>query len=134
MMEKFEKIRRLRELNRKIEEEKRRRYKAIVTDIQHEWVYTLCRAPDCRHAAGKQTLVLNFEFFHLENTPAVGDVIYLSENIFEGMRENLFTYYFSDQIGEIYARPPHDFLIVPEEFLIVEYADGTTVLLEQWYG
>ena len=41
---------------------------------------------------------------------------------------------FSGEIGEVFARKPHDFSVCPEEFLIVEYSSGERVLLERIYG
>ena len=79
-------------------------------------------------------IVLNIEFDRLQPEPKVGDGLYLSENIIAGIKENLFSFIFSTHIGEVYARQPHDFLKAPEEFLIFEYRDGRTVLMEQWYG
>ena len=78
--------------------------------------------------------VLNCSFDRLKPLPQVGDRLYLSENIVNGMKENLFSYTFSRRIGKAYARRPHDFLKEPREFLILEYKNGKTVLLEQWYG
>lgn len=83
---------------------------------------------------GNTEFILNIEFDGLRPMPKVGDGFYLSENIIESIKENLFSFTFSRNIGEVYARPPHDFLKAPEEFLIFEYKNGRTVLLEQWYG
>ena len=77
---------------------------------------------------------LIIDFVDMNPMPEEGDGFYLTENIIKGMKENLYSYTFSTRIGEVYARDPHDFLTNPEEFLIFEYKNGKTVLLEQWYG
>jgi len=77
---------------------------------------------------------LNIDFVGAEPMPGAGDTLYLSENVVEGIRENLFSYTFSAEAGSVYARPPHDFLQDPKEFLILEYGNGKIVILEQWYG
>lgn len=81
-----------------------------------------------------KTYTLYIDFVDMDVMPGVGDGFYLSENIIEGMREKLYSYTFSTRIGEECARPPHVFLVNPEEFLIFEYQEGKTILLEQWYG
>ena len=77
---------------------------------------------------------LHIAFANMIRRPRVGDGFYLSEIVIEYMRQNCHSFTFSKKIGERYARPPHDFLKNPEEFLIVEYQNGKTILLEQWYG
>ena len=91
---------------------------------------------DCYYLADRNntTYVLHIDFDGLNPTPSVGDGFYMSENMVEGIKENLYTFTFSTHIGEVYARQPHDFLKNPKEFLIYEYKDGKTILLEQWYG
>lgn len=79
-------------------------------------------------------ITLNIEFDRLQPVPKVGDGLYLSENIIDGMKDRLFSSTFSTHIGEVYASQLYDFLKAPEKFLIFEYKDGHTVLLEQWYG
>jgi hypothetical protein len=81
-----------------------------------------------------KTCTLHIDFVGMNPMPSVGDGFYLSENMVEGMRENLYSFTFSTQIGKAYARQPHDFLKNPKEFMIFEYLDGKTILLEQWYG
>ena len=73
-------------------------------------------------------------FFNMKEKPQIGDGFYMSENMISGMEENCYGYNFSETIGEQYARKPHDFKKNPREFLIFEYQNGKTILLEQWYG
>ena len=70
----------------------------------------------------------------LDKHPDIHDHLYFSENLFHGLSEGLFAYQFSAEIGWPCARQPHDFLLDPKEFLILEYSDGTTLLLEEVYG
>ena len=77
---------------------------------------------------------LHLSFDALERQPKPGDKLYFSQNLQEGLAEGLHMYQFSAQIGNTCAREPHDFLQNPREFLILEYADGEDVLLEQQYG
>lgn len=77
---------------------------------------------------------LTLEFFHLSHLPESGDVLYISSNMLSAMKEHQFFFSFSAEFGMTCARPPHDFLLAPDEFLILECRDGTTVLLEQLYG
>lgn len=79
-------------------------------------------------------ITLSINFVDLKPMPEAGDGLYLSENIVDGIKENIYFYTFSTQIGKAYARQPHDFLKNPKEFLILEYSNKKTVLLEQWYG
>lgn len=79
-------------------------------------------------------ILLYLEFYELNEEPERGDVLYFSENLAEGLQDNLHMYSFSTEIGSPCAREPHDFLIDPREFLILEYAHGETILLEQQYG
>ena len=81
-----------------------------------------------------KTFQLHFNFIDMKQMPGPGDGFYMSENIINGMKENCYSYTFSTRIGECYAREPHDFKKNPEEFLICEYKNGKTILLEQWYG
>ena len=87
-----------------------------------------------RLALGECIIELTLEFEHLERYPEKGDAIMLSKNVMEGMKEQLYMYTFSTEIGAVYARPPHDPAVHPEEFIRIEYRDGGSVLLEQWYG
>ena len=81
-----------------------------------------------------KTCTLHIEFVGMNPMPNRGDGFYLSENMIEGMGDNLYSFTFSTHIGAPCARPPHNFLINPKEFMIFEYSDGETILLEQWYG
>ena len=81
-----------------------------------------------------EKISLSIDFVDLDPMPMVGDRLYLSENIIDGMKENGYVYTFSTRIGEVYARQPHNFLVNPKEFLILEYGNKKIVLLEQWYG
>lgn len=80
------------------------------------------------------TFYLHIIFYGMVRKPHTGDGFYLSENIIAGMSQNLHSYTFSKKIGERFARPTHDFLKESKEFLIVEYKNGKTILLEQCYG
>ena len=80
------------------------------------------------------TYILNIDFDGLDPMPSVGDGFYMSENMVDGIKENLYNFTFSTHIGEVCARQPHDFLKNPKEFLIYEYRNEKTILLEQWYG
>jgi len=82
----------------------------------------------------KQAIRLNLDFYALDKWPECGDGLYFSENLFGGLKDGLRTFQFSTEIGWPSARKPHDFLLDPKEFLILEYADGTTILLEEQYG
>ena len=113
----------------------------LSTKIQERKAECLCVRIEnidghCYYLRGlkNRKFTLHIDFIDMNIMPSVGDILYLSENIIEGMRENLYLYTFSTRIGEVYARPPHDFLKDPKEFLIFEYQDGSTILLEQWYG
>lgn len=116
--------------------------KALKSAIENEKEYRLgfvvCNKDnntyELQNTAYGKKLRLVLHFYHLDKLPDCQDVLYFSENIFEGMRENLYVYQFSAKIGEVYARKPHNFLIDPEEFLILQYADGKTILLEEQYG
>ena len=81
-----------------------------------------------------RTLRLNLYFYKLDRLPDCEDHLYFSENLFNGMREGLYSYQFSTEFGWPSARKPHDFLLDPKEFLILEYSDGATILLEEEYG
>ena len=70
-------------------------------------------------------LRINLDFYALDKHPDRGDHLYFSENLFNGLSEGLFSYQFSTEIGWPCARQPHDFLLNPKEFLILEYSDGT---------
>ena len=80
----------------------------------------------------RYSLYINFE--RMKPMPMIGDGFYLSENMVNGIKENLRCFTSSTSVGAIYARPPHNFLKNPKEFLIFEYKNGRTILLEQWYG
>ena len=84
-------------------------------------------------ALGKK-LKLRLYFDDIERLPDCHDVLYFSDNVFQGMREHLYMYQFSKTVGNPCARGPHDFMAEPREFLILQYADGDTILLEQQYG
>ncbi|MBQ8146885.1 MAG: hypothetical protein IJ039_08895 [Clostridia bacterium] len=88
------------------------------------------------HLTGEdnKTITLHISFVDLKPKPSVGDGLYLSENIIDGIKINYPCYTFSTHIGKKYARPPHDFYKNPRGFLIFEYANKKRVLLEQWYG
>lgn len=58
-----------------------------------------------------QKISLSINYVDLDPMPMVGDRLYLSENIIDGMKENGYVYTFSTRIGEVYARQPHDFLV-----------------------
>ena len=77
---------------------------------------------------------LHLTFDALERQPQPQDKLYFSQNLHQGLAEGLHMYQFSAQIGNSCAREPHDFLQNPREFLILEYADGEKILLEQQYG
>ena len=77
---------------------------------------------------------INIEFDTMSPIPQAGDRLYLSENMLSDMNDNLRSFTFSTKTGKKYARKPHNFLKNPEEFLIFEYQNGKTVLLERWYG
>lgn len=76
----------------------------------------------------------HLDFYKLERLPDCHDNLYFSEHLFDGMNEGLFSYQFSAEIGGSCAREPHNFLLEPAEFLILEYSDGTTTILEEVYG
>lgn len=115
-------------LEQAIELEKKRRPRLSVQD-KSDYLYKLKN-----HANGK-TLRLCLFFYDLEREPEFGDILYFSDSVFEGIQENLYVYQFSTIIGKECARPPHDFLIDPKEFLILKYMDDNkTILLEQQYG
>lgn len=84
------------------------------------------------HMGGYVQLHLTFDA--LERQPQPQDKLYFSQNLHQGLAEGLHMYQFSAQIGNPCAREPHDFLQNPREFLILEYADGEEILLEQQYG
>lgn len=81
-----------------------------------------------------QTLRLHLDFYKLSKLPDCHDILYFSENLFNGLSEGLYSYQFSAEFGWPSARKPHDFLLDPKEFLILEYSDGTTMILEEVYG
>lgn len=117
-----------RMLEAAIRREKRDRTECRVRD-RRGCHYTL----DCPTAPGRE-LKLDLEFYHLDKKPEPGDRLYFSGNLASGLKECLHSYYFSAEIGSPCAREPHDFLLDPREFLILEYRDMTTILLEQHYG
>ena len=117
-----------RMLEAAIRREKRDRTECRVRE-RHNHHYTL----DCPTVPGRE-LKLDLEFYQLEKKPEPGDRLYFSGNLASGLRERLHSYYFSTEIGSPCAREPHDFLLNPREFLILEYRDMTTILLEQQYG
>lgn len=86
------------------------------------------------YAAHGKMLRVNLDFYALDKHPDCGDHLYFSENLFNGLSEGLLSFQFSAEIGWSCARQPHDFLLDPKEFLIIEYSDGTTLLLEEVYG
>lgn len=114
-------------LNRAVMEAKRNRLCFEIMEID-EGSYKLRRLP----MGGYVQLHLTFD--GLDRQPGQHDTLYFSENLREGLAEGLHMYQFSAEIGHVCAREPHDFLQEPREFLILEYADGETVLLEQQYG
>ena len=79
-------------------------------------------------------LRLTLDFYRLDKLPDCHDNLYFSENLIGGMREGLYSFQYSAEIGWPCVREPHDFLLDPKEFLILEYADGNTIILEEVYG
>ena len=92
-------------------------------------IYQICTTDHCG-----RMLSLELCFYKLGRRPDYNDNLYFSENLFDGLNEGLYSYQFSAEIGWPCARQPHDFLLNPKEFLILEYSDGTTILLEEVYG
>ena len=115
-------------LNAAIAREKAARTRYIVK-LRDGDVYTL-KPESC---AGR-LLRLVLRFYKLDRLPEMQDALYFSGHLASGLEDNLYCYQFSAEFGWPSARKPHDFLQNAEEFLILEYADGATVLLEDQYG
>ena len=113
-------------LDHMIDKCRRERKRVVVREVEGD-TYVLL-------GQNGNTYRLTLEFFELECLPQPGDMMYLSKNMVSAMNEQQFSYAFSARYGMVTAREPHDFLIAPDEFLIVEYTDGTMKLLEQQYG
>ena len=114
-----------KQLSDKIKQRKAELVRVTIQQID-KYLYCLSDQSNNRYT-------LNIDFVGMDPMPSTGDAFYLSENMTESFCENLYTFTFSTKIGEVYARPPHDFLKKPEEFMIFEYKNGKTILLEQWY-
>jgi len=102
------------------------RTKVIVSDITENGF--IVRGTD-----GKKFPSLYINVIDAEDV-SVGDAIYLSKSMESGIRENCFYYTLSASFGMEGARAPHDILINPDEFVIVERTDGETVVLQHLYG
>ena len=108
--------------------EKQTRQSGVITEVISPRRYSVCEPK-----SGKSH-ILNIWFDSVTRMPQVGDKLYYTKEMTAGIKRGLHQYSFSARIGEPYARKPHNFEVVPEEFLIVEYSDGEIALLEQWYG
>ena len=86
------------------------------------------------NSASHVKLSMTLWFYDLERLPACRDTLYFSDLDFNYIRQGMDTLQYSATIGNSCAREPHDFLIKPNEFLILQYADGETIILEEQYG
>ncbi|MBQ2989734.1 MAG: hypothetical protein IJD60_00390 [Clostridia bacterium] len=82
----------------------------------------------------RKMIRLEFLFYNLVRLPECHDILYVPDMFIREVEEGLHFGQFDTQIGSPCAREPHDFLQNPEGFLILEYEDGDTVLLEEVYG
>lgn len=77
---------------------------------------------------------INVYFRKVQKLPQDKDLIYVPNQMQKEIKMGQKSFSFSGEIGEVFARKPHDFSVCPEEFLIVEYSSGERVLLERIYG